>query len=167
MNREQVKTEDESWRLAVLTFLFLPQPAALAHLCRAVLVPALTPDKGSPAEAYENQSQAHTGMSGMDACHGRGTISGSQHPNMLVRTVSWKGTEQFFHFFFGTARLHREASSPVKNLPIKHRNSPAWHGGWEWGMWLKTAGRGGRTCFPPVVPKGGAVRILCSPKPDR
>lgn len=45
----------------MLTFLFLPQPGALARLCRAVLVPALTPGKGSLAEAGENKSQASVG----------------------------------------------------------------------------------------------------------
>lgn len=61
MNTEQFKTEDESWRLVVLTSLFLAQPVAPAHLCRAVLVPALTPGKRSLAEANESWNQAHTG----------------------------------------------------------------------------------------------------------
>ena len=97
----------------MLTFLFLPQPVAVAHLCRAVLVPALTPGKGSLAEVGENQSQAHTGISGMDACHSRGTLPWSQPPSVLVRMMTWEGTEQFFHFVLGMAKC-RLIDSTVK-----------------------------------------------------
>lgn len=61
VNTEQFKTEDESWRLVVLTSLFLAQPVAPALLCKAVLVPALTPGKGSLAEVSESWNRAHTG----------------------------------------------------------------------------------------------------------
>jgi len=88
----------------VLTFLFLPQPVALVRLCRAVLVSSLAPGKGSLAEAGENQSQVHTGISGMDTCHGRGMLPWSQYPSVLVRTLSQRGTEQFFHFVLGMAK---------------------------------------------------------------
>lgn len=112
----------------------------------------------------------------MDACHGRGTLPSSQHPNMLVRT--WRtrrGTEQFFrcswHGKMKPYWLHCEASSPVKDLPIKHRNPPAWHGGWGAGYiaedcWkrrkslLSSSGTKGRSCEDTLLSQAWQVRTF-------
>lgn len=116
------------------------------------------------------------GISGMDACHGRGTLPWSQHPNTLVRT--WRtrrGTEQFFrcswHGKMKPCWLHCEASSPVKDLPIKHRNPPAWHGGWGAGYivkdcWkrrkslLSSSGTKGRSCEVTLLSQAWQVRMF-------